>query len=130
MLQPTGHHPLRIMTVIHEQWQDACSMRAREFAAIPLVVALLGFVGLILLAVYTGPWAWFLLVAFTAVAAGFLLWWYSKRHPHSVGDAPRVAGTMEQGHTGSSSSQTSAAPRMRSETRSTRAPPADRRALS
>jgi hypothetical protein len=67
-------------------------MRSREFAAIPLIVALLGFVGLILLAAYTGPWAWFLLVAFTVVAAGFLLWWYSKRHPHpAVGDAPRVA---------------------------------------
>ena len=67
-------------------------MRSREFAAIPLIVALLGLVGLILLAAYTGPWAWFLLVAFTVVAAGFLLWWYSKRHPHpAVGDAPRVA---------------------------------------
>lgn len=67
-------------------------MRSREFAAIPLIVALLGFVGLIVLAAYTGPWAWFLLVAFTVVAAGFLLWWYSKRHPHpAVGDAPRAA---------------------------------------
>jgi len=67
-------------------------MRAREFAAIPVVVALLGFVGLIVLAAYTGPWAWFLLVAFSVVAAGFLLWWYSKRHPHpAASDAPRVA---------------------------------------
>ena len=68
------------------------AMRSREFAAIPLVVALLGFVGLLLLAVYAGPWAWILLVAFTLVAAGFLFWWYSKRHPHpSADDAPVVA---------------------------------------
>jgi hypothetical protein len=67
-------------------------MRSREFAAIPLVVALLGFVGLLVLAVYTGPWAWILLVVFTVVAAGFLFWWYSKRHPHpSADDAPVVA---------------------------------------
>ena len=67
-------------------------MRSREFAAIPLVVALLGFVGLLVLAVYTGPWAWILLVVFTLVAAGFLFWWYSKRHPHpSADDAPEVA---------------------------------------
>ena len=67
-------------------------MRSREFAAIPLVVALLGFVGLLVLAVYTGPWAWILLVVFTLVAAGFLFWWYSKRHPHpSADDAPVVA---------------------------------------
>jgi hypothetical protein len=30
-------------------------MRSREFAAIPLIVALLGFVGPLLLAIYTGP---------------------------------------------------------------------------
>lgn len=67
-------------------------MRSREFAAIPLIVALLGFVGLIVLAAYTGPWAWFLLVAFTVVAAGFLFWWYSKRHTHpAIGDVPRAA---------------------------------------
>ena len=105
-------------------------MRSREFAAIPLIVALLGFVGLIVLAAYTGPWAWFLLVAFTIVAAGFLFWWYSKRHPHpAVGDAPGPRRS-KMGPTGSSSSPTSAARRMHSETKSTRAPLADRCALS
>ncbi len=72
-------------------------MRSREFAAIPLVVALLGFVGLLLLAVYTGPWAWILLVAFTLVAAGFLFWWYSKRHPHPSADDAPVAVHVDDG---------------------------------
>ena len=72
-------------------------MRSREFAAIPLVVALLGFVGLLLLAVYTGPWAWILLVAFTLVAAGFLFWWYSKRHPHPSADDAPVAAHVDDG---------------------------------
>jgi hypothetical protein len=72
-------------------------MRSREFAAIPLVVALLGFVGLLVLAVYTGPWAWILLVVFTLVAAGFLFWWYSKRHPHPSAEAAPAAARVDDG---------------------------------
>jgi hypothetical protein len=72
-------------------------MRSREFAAIPLIVAILGFIGLLLLAVYTGPWAWFLLVAFTLVAAGFLFWWYSRRHPHPDAEPAARAARVDDG---------------------------------
>jgi hypothetical protein len=72
-------------------------MRSREFAAVPLVVALLGFVALILVAVSVGAWAWYLLLAFTVVAAGFLLWWYARRHPHPSADAAPRAARVEDG---------------------------------
>lgn len=67
-------------------------MRSREFAAIPLVVVLLGGVGLSVLAISVGAWAWYLPFAFTVVAAAALLWWYGRRRPHPPGDdAPKVA---------------------------------------
>jgi hypothetical protein len=71
-------------------------MRSREFAAIPLVLGLLGFIGLLILAVYVGAWAWFLFAAFTVVAVVYLLWWFSNRRP-SRDDAPAPAPRIDDG---------------------------------
>ena len=63
----------------------------REFSAIPLIIAILGFLGLLFLAFEEGAWAWILLGVFTLVALIVLAWWYAARHPHpAASEAPEI----------------------------------------
>jgi hypothetical protein len=72
-------------------------MRSREFAAIPVVVALLGFVALILLAVTIGAWAWYLLLACAVAGTCLLIWWCLRRHPHPSKDAAPTVAPVNDG---------------------------------
>jgi len=75
----------------------AMSRFPREFSAIPLMVAILGFLGLLFLAFQVGAWAWILLGVFTLVALGVLAWWYAARHPHPAAAAASEVGRPDDG---------------------------------
>jgi hypothetical protein len=71
---------------------------SREFAAVPMIIALLGFLGLLMLAFTVGAWAWILLGVFTVAAGAFLTWWYASRHPHPGAEAaPPPAPSPDDG---------------------------------
>jgi cell division protein FtsW (lipid II flippase) len=54
----------------------------REFGAIPIAIAILGWGGLLLLAALAGWQAWVLLGIATVGAALILVWIYARRHRH------------------------------------------------
>ncbi len=68
---------------------------AREFGAIPIVLAVLGWGGLLLLAALAGWQAWILLGIATFGAALILVWIYAQRHRH-----PPVESAPPTGHPG------------------------------
>jgi GABA permease len=68
---------------------------AREFGAIPIVLAVLGWGGLLLLAAIAGWQAWILLGIATVGVALILVWAYAQRHRH-----PPVESAPPTGHPG------------------------------
>jgi GABA permease len=67
-------------------------VRDREFAAIPIVAAVLGIGAALLVAADAGAWAWVTLGVATLVLAVLVAVVFSRRHRHpEPADAPRVA---------------------------------------
>ena len=74
-----------------------------EFAAIPIVLALLAAGALLLLSAATEQWAW-LLVAVPVLAVGVLVAWATRsRHRPPPDMAPRTGGSDDGVHESSSS---------------------------
>jgi len=59
----------------------------REFGAIPIVLAILGWGGLLVLAAMAGWQAWILLGIATIGAALILVWVYARRHRHPAAES-------------------------------------------
>jgi hypothetical protein len=81
------------------QDRDVRRETAREFGAIPIVLAVLGWGGLLLLAAIAGWQAWILLGIATIGAALILVWIYARRHRHPPIESAPPTGRPGTGST-------------------------------